>query len=271
MAGLPVMEGKSCLFKQLGGVDILPICLNSKSPEHFKKIVCCIAPIFNAINLEDVAAPHCFEIEKYLEEKLEIPVFHDDQHGTAIVVIAGLLNSLKLTKKIPEKLKIVVNGGGAAGLSITQLLIKIGCKNIIICDTKGAIYQSRTFNMNENKRALAKITNPNNEQGLLPEVMKGADVFIGVSAGNVVSPEMIKSMAEKSVVFALANPIPEIMPDVARKAGAYIVATGRSDFGVNIFYYFRNNSFLKKVDINFTYNSFIKNYINLIPYSIIIS
>lgn len=234
LAGLPVMEGKSCLFKQLGGVDLLPICLNSNSPAHFIRIVCRIAPIFNAINLEDIAAPHCFEIEKYLEEKLEIPVFHDDQHGTAIVVIAGLLNSLKLTHKIPEKLKIVVNGGGAAGLSITELLLKIGCKNIIICDTKGAIYEGRTFNMNEHKRSLAKITNPNNEQGLLPEIMKGSDVFIGVSAGNVVSPEMVKSMAPKSVVFALANPTPEIMPDIARKAGAYIVATGRSDFGVHI-------------------------------------
>ncbi len=226
------MEGKSCLFKQLGGVDLLPICLNANSTENLKKIVFRIAPIFNAINLEDIASPHCFDIEKTLEEKLDIPVFHDDQHGTAIVVTAGMLNSLKLTKKNVESLKIIVNGGGAAGLSITQLLLKIGCKNIIICDTKGAIYEGRPFNMNANKHELARITNPEKEAGSLEEVIKNADVFIGVSAGNVLTPKMIKSMSEKPVIFALANPTPEIMPDEALKAGAYIVATGRSDFGV---------------------------------------
>lgn len=230
------MEGKSCLFKQLGGVDLVPLCISAKKSDFFRLIVSRIAPIFNAINLEDIKAPECFEIEKPLEERLDIPIFHDDQHGTAIVVIAGLLNSLKLVHKKANALKIIVNGGGAAGLSITELLLQIGCRNIIVCDTQGAIYEGRVKNMNENKNSIAKITNPLKIKGFLVEVVKEADVFIGVSAAGVLSPQMIKSMAEKPIVFALANPVPEIMPFEAKKAGAYIIATGRSDFQVKFFY-----------------------------------
>lgn len=230
LAGLPVMEGKSCLFKQLGGVDLVPLCILEKNPAKFRLIVERVAPIFNAINLEDIKAPECFEIEKPLEEKLDIPVFHDDQHGTAIVVMAGLLNALKLVKKEPANLKVIVNGGGAAGLSITELLLKIGIKNIIVCDTQGAIYAQRKKNMNPNKDALARLTNPFNLQGSLEEVIKGSDIFIGVSAAKVLTESMIKSMGVKPIVFALANPIPEIMPFEAKRAGAYIIATGRSDF-----------------------------------------
>ena len=230
LAGLPVMEGKSCLFKQLGGVDLVPLCINEKKPDKFRLIVERVAPIFNAINLEDIKAPECFEIEKPLEAKLDIPIFHDDQHGTAIVVIAGILNALKLVDKQPKDLKIIVNGGGAAGLSITELLLMIGVKNIIICDTQGAIYKGRKKNMNKNKEQLAELTNPNLIQGLLQEVIKGADVFIGVSAGKVLTQQMVKTMGTKPIVFALANPIPEILPHEAKAAGAYIIATGRSDF-----------------------------------------
>lgn len=230
LAGLPVMEGKSCLFKQLGGVDLVPICILDKNPEIVKRIVERIHPIYNAINLEDIKAPECFEIEKPLEAKLNIPIFHDDQHGTAIVVIAAVLNCLKLVNKKAENVKLIVNGGGAAGLSITELLLKIGIKNIIICDTQGAIYKNRPKNMNKYKDALAEITNPNNVQGLLAEVIKNADIFIGVSAGKALTQDMVRSMGEKPVIFALANPIPEILPHEAKEAGAYIVATGRSDF-----------------------------------------
>ena len=230
LAGLPVMEGKSCLFKQLGGVDLVPLCINEKKPDKFRAIVERVAPIFNAINLEDIKAPECFEIEKPLEAKLDIPVFHDDQHGTAIVVIAGILNSLKLVGKEAGQLKILVNGGGAAGLSICELLLMIGAKNIIICDTQGAIFKGRKNNMNKNKEQLAELTNPNLIQGSLQEVVKNADVFIGVSAGKVLTEEMVRSMAPKPIVFALANPVPEILPHEAKNAGAYIIATGRSDF-----------------------------------------
>lgn len=229
-AGLPVMEGKSCLFKQLGGVDLVPLCINEKKPDKFRMIVERVAPIFNAINLEDIKAPECFEIEKPLEAKLDIPVFHDDQHGTAIVVIAGLLNSIKLVGKAPHELKVIVNGGGAAGLSITELLLMIGIKNIIICDTQGAIYKGRKKNMNKNKEQLAELTNPELIQGSLQEVIKGADVFIGVSAGKVLTEEMVRTMGNKPIIFALANPIPEILPHEAKNAGAFIIATGRSDF-----------------------------------------
>jgi len=187
LAGLPVMEGKSCLFKQLGGVDLVPLCINEKKPDKFRIIVERVAPIFNAINLEDIKAPECFEIEKPLEAKLDIPVFHDDQHGTAIVVIAGILNSIKLVGKEAKNLKIIVNGGGAAGLSITQLLLMIGVKDIIICDTQGAIYKGRPKNMNKNKDELAELTNPLLIKGNLLEIIKGADVFIGVSAGKVLT------------------------------------------------------------------------------------
>ena len=230
LAGLPVMEGKSCLFKQLGGVDLVPLCLLEKDAAKFRILVERIHPIFNAINLEDIKAPECFEIEKPLEAKLDIPIFHDDQHGTAIVVIAAIINCLKLTEKKPEKIKLIVNGGGAAGLSITQLLLKIGIQNLVICDTSGAIYKGRPTNMNKYKDELADITNPNKITGTLEQVIKGADIFIGVSAGKVLTPKMVKSMNKNPVIFALANPVPEILPHEAIEAGAFIVATGRSDF-----------------------------------------
>lgn len=230
LAGLPVMEGKSCLFKQLGGVDLVPICILETNPAKFREIVERIHPIYNAINLEDIKAPECFEIELPLEAKLLIPIFHDDQHGTAIVVIAGVLNSLKLLKKEAQDVKLVVNGGGAAGLSITQLLLKIGIQDLIICDTSGSIYKGRSKNMNKYKDQLAEITNPKLVVGSLAEIIKGADIFIGVSAGKVLTQDMVKSMGPQPVIFALANPIPEILPHEAKEAGAYIVATGRSDF-----------------------------------------
>ena len=230
LAGLPVMEGKSCLFKQLGGVDLIPICMLETNPAKFRELVERIHPIYNAINLEDIKAPECFEIEKPLEDKLDIPIFHDDQHGTAIVVGAAIMNCLKLLNRKAEDIKLIVNGGGAAGLSITQLLLKIGIKNLIICDTTGAIYKGRKGNMNKYKDQLAEMTNPNLVSGLLSEVIKGADIFIGVSAGKALSKDMVKSMGPKPVIFALANPIPEILPHEAKEAGAYIVATGRSDF-----------------------------------------
>jgi len=230
LAGLPVMEGKSCLFKQLGGVDLVPICILETKPEKVREIVERIHPIYNAINLEDIKAPECFEIEKPLEEKLDIPIFHDDQHGTAIVVVAAVLNSLKLLKKKAEEVKVVVNGGGAAGLSITQLLLKIGIKDLIICDTTGAIFKGRKVNMNKNKDELAEITNPKLVAGPLIEVIKGANFFIGVSAGKILNKEMVQSMAHQPVIFALANPVPEILPHEAKEGGAFIVATGRSDF-----------------------------------------
>lgn len=230
LAGLPVMEGKSCLFKQLGGVDLVPICILETKPEKVREIVERIHPIFNAINLEDIKAPECFEIEKPLEEKLDIPIFHDDQHGTAIVCVAAVINSLKLLNKKAEEVRVVVNGGGAAGLSITQLLLKIGIQDLIICDTSGSIYKGRKANMNKYKDELADLTNPKCVAGPLVEIIKGANIFIGVSAGKILSKEMVKSMAEKPVIFALANPIPEILPHEAKEAGAFIVATGRSDF-----------------------------------------
>ena len=230
LAGLPVMEGKSCLFKQLGGVDLVPICILETKPEKVREIVERIHPIFNAINLEDIKAPECFEIEKPLEEKLDIPIFHDDQHGTAIVCVAAVINSLKLLHKKAEEVRVVVNGGGAAGLSITQLLLKIGINDLIICDTSGSIYKGRKANMNKYKDELADLTNPKCVAGPLVEIIKGANIFIGVSAGKILTKDMVKSMAEQPVIFALANPVPEILPHEAKEAGAFIVATGRSDF-----------------------------------------
>ena len=230
LAGLPVMEGKSCLFKQLGGVDLVPICILETKPEKVREIVERIHPIFNAINLEDIKAPECFEIEKPLEEKLDIPIFHDDQHGTAIVCVAAVINSLKLLNKKAGEVRVVVNGGGAAGLSITQLLLKIGINDLIICDTSGSIYKGRKANMNKYKDELADLTNPKCVAGPLVEIIKGANIFIGVSAGKILTKDMVKSMAEQPVIFALANPVPEILPHEAKEAGAFIVATGRSDF-----------------------------------------
>jgi malic enzyme len=230
LSGLPVMEGKSVLFKLFGGVDIMPLCIQEKDSKKLIEIIKRISPTFSAINLEDIKAPECFEIENSLIDLLPYPVFHDDQHGTAIVVLSGIINALRLAKKDIKDVKIIMNGAGAAGLSVTELLITYGAKNLVICDTTGAIYAGREKNMNPYKNKLANMTNPQREQGLLNEVIKGSDVFIGVSAPKTLTEEMIKSMNEKPIIFALANPIPEIMPDEAREAGAYIIATGRSDF-----------------------------------------
>jgi len=229
-AGLPVMEGKSCLFKELGGVNIVPICIKEKDPKKVIQIIRSFGHSFSGINLEDIKAPECFDIERELIEALDLPVFHDDQHGTAIVTVAALINSLKIVGKKVEEIKVVMNGAGAAGMSITELLFNLGVKNLVMCDTKGAIYKGRKSNMNKYKNRIAEISNPNLEKGDLSEVIKGADVFIGVSTAGALKPEMVKTMNDKSIVYALANPVPEIMPDEAKAAGAYIVATGRSDF-----------------------------------------
>lgn len=229
-AGLPVMEGKAVLFKEFGGVDAFPIAIDSKDVEEIIKAVKLISPGFGGINLEDISAPRCFEIETRLKKELDIPVFHDDQHGTAIVVLAGLINSLKLTGKSLESLKIVVSGAGAAGIAITKLLLSQGVKNILMVDRAGAIYSGRENNMNSMKKEVAKITNPNSEKGSVSDVLKGADVFIGVSAPGLITKEMVMNMNKDPIIFAMANPIPEIMPEDAQDAGALIVATGRSDY-----------------------------------------
>ncbi|MGV8168674.1 MAG: NAD(P)-dependent malic enzyme [Candidatus Nanoarchaeia archaeon] len=229
-ASLPVMEGKAVLFKKFADIDAFPIALDTKNVDEIVKTVKFIAPAFGGINLEDISAPRCFEIEKRLKEELDIPVFHDDQHGTAIVVLAGLINSLKLAGKECKEIKVVVSGAGAAGEAIVHLLISRGLKNVIVVDRAGAIYMGRKENMNPEKEHLAKITNPNLEQGRMEDVIKNADVFVGVSAPGLLTKEMVKTMAEKSIIFAMANPLPEIMPEEAKEAGAFIVATGRSDF-----------------------------------------
>ena len=228
-AAMPVMEGKCCLFKEFGGIDAFPICINSKDTDEIVKTIQNISLSFGGINLEDISAPRCFEIEKRLRETLDIPVFHDDQHGTAIVVGAAVINSLKLTKKSAENVTIVINGAGAAGISIGKLLLKLKIGNIIMCDREGIIYRGGNC-LNESHEEIAKITNNNNIIGNLADAMVNADIFVGVSKPKLVTGEMIKSMAEKPVVFAMANPTPEIMPDEAIEAGAYIVGTGRSDF-----------------------------------------
>jgi len=228
-AGLPVMEGKAVLFKQFGGVDAVPICMREKNPERFVENVMRISSTFAAINLEDIKAPECFEIEESLVKKLDIPIFHDDQHGTAVVVYAGLINALKLAKKKLEDVKIVINGSGAAGISIAEMLLHAGAKDIILADSKGAIYEARKENMNEYKKKLAEMTNPDDERGDLKDILKDADVFIGVSKGGALKKEWIKAMKEKPIIFALANPEPEIWPAEAKEGGAFIVATGRSD------------------------------------------
>ncbi|MDF2889832.1 MAG: hypothetical protein K0R80_199 [Clostridia bacterium] len=229
LAAMPVMEGKAVLFKEFGNIDAFPICIDSKEVDDIVKTVKMIAPTFGGINLEDISAPRCFEIETRLKEELDIPVFHDDQHGTAIVVSAGLINALKLVNKNLEDITVVINGAGAAGTSITKMLINLGVKNVIACDRDGIIYQGASTN-NEAKEKLAQITNKNKKTGLLSDALIGADVFIGVSAPNVVSEQMIASMSKNSIVFAMANPTPEIMPDLAKKAGARVIGTGRSDF-----------------------------------------
>lgn len=228
-AALPVMEGKSALFKQLGGVDAIPVCIRTQKVEEIVELIQSLIESFSGINLEDISAPRCFEIEKTLIEKTNIPIFHDDQHGTAIVVLAGLLNALKLAKKDISRVKIVLNGAGSAGIAVCKLLLKAGAKNIILCGRKGAIFEG-VEDINSAQEEMSKLTNTNKEKGELQDVIKGADVFIGVSVPDVLTEEMVKTMNEKPIVFALANPVPEIMPDKAENAGAFIVATGRSDF-----------------------------------------
>ncbi len=229
-AALPVMEGKAVLFKYFAGVDAFPICINSNDPEEIIRTVQLISPSLGGINLEDISAPRCFEIERRLKESLDIPVFHDDQHGTAVVTLAGLINALKVVNKKIEDIKIIVNGAGAAAIAITKFFFSAGAQDITICDSKGAIYEGRTENMNSVKEEIAQQTNKNKVKGTLIDVIENADVFIGVSAAGALTPEMVQKMASDSIIFAMANPEPEILPDAAKKAGARIVATGRSDF-----------------------------------------
>jgi len=229
LGGMPVMEGKAVLFKEFGGVNAVPICLDTQDTEEIIKTVVNIAPAFGGINLEDISAPRCFEIEERLKKLLKIPVFHDDQHGTAIVVLAATINALKITGKKKEECKVVVNGAGAAGTAITKLLLRYGFKDIIMCDSKGIIDGEKPGTA-EYKKEVDKITNPRKVRGSLADAMAGSDIFIGVSAPDVVSADMVASMNKDSIVFAMANPVPEIMPDVAKEAGARIVGTGRSDF-----------------------------------------
>ena len=228
-AGMPVMEGKCVLFKAFGDVDAIPLCVRTKDVEEIVKTVSLLAGSFGGMNLEDISAPRCFEIEKRLKEVCDIPIFHDDQHGTAVVTLAGLINALKLTGKKIEEVKIVTSGAGAAGIAIIKLLLSMGAKNVIMTDREGAIYKGRE-NLNPIKMEMAEITNLSMEKGSLSDVIKNADVFIGVSAPGTLSKEMVKSMAEKPIIFACANPIPEIFPEDAKEAGAAVVSTGRSDF-----------------------------------------
>jgi malate dehydrogenase (oxaloacetate-decarboxylating) len=229
-AALPVMEGKAVLFKSFAGVDAFPICLNTTDVDKIIETVKLLEPTFGGVNLEDIAAPNCFTIEERLKKETNIPVFHDDQHGTAIVTVAGLLNALKIVNKKMTEIKVVANGAGAAGIAIIKLLYNYGVRNIIMCDTKGALYEGRSAGMNDIKNDVAKFTNLNNQQGSLEDVIKGADVFIGVSAEGALTSEMVKSMNRDPIIFAMANPNPEIMPQVAKEAGAAVVGTGRSDF-----------------------------------------
>ena len=229
LASLPVMEGKAILFKSFANVDAFPIVLDTKEVDEIVDTVVRIAPTLGGVNLEDISAPRCFEIEKKLKEKLNIPVFHDDQHGTAIIVLSGLINGLKIVDKKIEDIKLVVNGAGSAGTAITKLLLSYGAKNIVVCDRFGSLNRTETY---ENKyfTELSEITNPNNEVGVLSDVIRNADVFIGVSAPNIVSKDMVKSMNKDAIIFAMANPTPEIFPEDAKEAGAKVIGTGRSDF-----------------------------------------
>lgn len=228
-AAMPVMEGKAVLFKEFGGVNAVPICLDTQDTEEIIKSVTYLAPGFGGINLEDISAPRCFEIEERLKQALDIPVFHDDQHGTAIVVLAGVINALKIVKKQVAGCKVVINGAGSAGVAITKLLLSYGFQNVILCDRTGILSKS-SKGLNWMKQAMVEITNPYQESGSLADAMKGADIFIGVSAPNTITPDMVKTMRTDAIIFAMANPIPEIMPDLAKAAGARIVGTGRSDF-----------------------------------------
>jgi malate dehydrogenase (oxaloacetate-decarboxylating) len=229
-ASLPVMEGKAVLFKEFGGVDAFPICVETKDPDEIVNIVTMIEPVFGGINLEDISAPRCFEIENKLKEKLSIPVFHDDQHGTAIIVLAGLMNALRLTGKKMEELKIVINGAGAAGVAIAKIILNLGVGDMLMVDRSGIIYQGREEGMNWAKEEMAEITNRELKSGSLADAMKEADVFIGVSQANILTEEMVKSMNKDPIIFAMANPVPEIDPELAKKAGARVVGTGRSDY-----------------------------------------
>ena len=228
-AAMPVMEGKAVLFKEFGGVNAVPICLNTQDTEEIIKAVTYLAPGFGGINLEDISAPRCFEIEERLKATLDIPVFHDDQHGTAIVVLAATINALKIISKKKEDCKVIVNGAGSAGIAITKLLLNYGFRNIILCDRTGIVSRDRT-DLNWMKKQMLEITNPNNETGSLADAMKNSDIFVGVSAPDTVTTDMVKSMNSDPIIFAMANPVPEIMPDVAKAAGARIIGTGRSDF-----------------------------------------
>lgn len=229
LAAMPVMEGKAVLFKEFGGVNAVPICLDTQDTEEIIKTVVNIAPAFGGINLEDISAPRCFEIEERLKELLDIPVFHDDQHGTAIVVLAGIINAMKVTSKNKEDSKVVVNGAGSAGVAITKLLLTYGFKNITMCDINGIISKASP-NLNWMQQKMAEVTNLEGKTGTLADALKGADIFVGVSAPNIVSKEMVASMNQDAILFAMANPVPEIMPDLAKEAGAKVVGTGRSDF-----------------------------------------
>lgn len=229
-AGMPVMEGKCVLFKTFGNVDAFPLCIKSKDVDEIVNTIYLISGSFGGVNLEDISAPRCFEIEKKLKEKCDIPVFHDDQHGTAVITLAGLTNALKVVRKKKEDIKVVVNGAGAAAIAITRLLISDGINNVILCDRTGAIYAGREKGMNPVKEQMAEITNKDKIHGSLKDVIAGADVFIGVSAPGTVTTEMVKTMAEDAIIFACANPTPEIFPEDAKAGGARVIATGRSDF-----------------------------------------
>lgn len=228
-AGMPVMEGKCVLFKKFGGVDAFPLCIRSKDVDEIVNTVRLLAGSFGGVNLEDISAPRCFEIERKLKECCDIPIFHDDQHGTAVVVLAGIINSLKLTGKKKEECKVIVNGAGSAGIAITKLLLTYGFTNVTMCDIHGIISR-QSLDLNPVQKQMAEVTNPEQKTGTLAEALKGADVFVGVSAPNIVTQEMVASMNDKAIMFAMANPVPEIMPDKAKEAGAAVVGTGRSDF-----------------------------------------
>lgn len=229
LAAMPVMEGKAVLFKEFGGVNAVPICLDTQDTEEIIKSVVNIAPAFGGINLEDISAPRCFEIEERLKELLDIPVFHDDQHGTAIVVLAGIINAMKVTGKDKEPAKVVVNGAGSAGVAITKLLLTYGFKDVTMCDISG-ILGKESQNLNWMQQKMVEVTNPEQKTGTLADALKGADIFVGVSAPNIVTQDMVASMNKDAILFAMANPVPEIMPDIAKAAGAKVVGTGRSDF-----------------------------------------
>jgi malate dehydrogenase (oxaloacetate-decarboxylating) len=228
-AAMPVMEGKCVLFKTFGDVDAFPICIRSKDTDEIVRTIQLIAGGFGGINLEDISAPRCFEIERRLKQSLDIPVFHDDQHGTAVVTLAAMINALKITGKSINDIEVVVNGAGSAGIAVTRLLMAMGLENVVLCDTKGAIYKGRE-GLNKEKTIMAEVSNKKCKKGKLSEVLHGADVFIGVSAEGVLTKEMVQTMAPNPIVFAMANPVPEIMPDEAREAGAKVIGTGRSDF-----------------------------------------